>query len=237
MMNKHILDLTNQKIGRLTVLSLSDQRTPSGKIMWLCKCDCGKEHIASADTLLRAMHGRYGGSRSCGCFSREYSKTGNARRKYPQKNSRLYRIWKGMKARCYCPNTESYKRWYGAKGITVCDEWRNDFAVFQEWALNNGYADNLSIDRIDNNGNYEPTNCRWATDTMQAKNTKRDCKKVKILETNEIYKSIHECARAINVPAADISAFLHGKRKQVKGLHFVFVEIPEGMSDMEVETR
>lgn len=220
MMNKHILDLTNQKIGRLTVLSLSDQRTPSGKIMWLCKCDCGKEHIASADTLLRAMHGRYGGSRSCGCLSREYAKTGNARRKYPQKNSRLYGIWRNMKTRCYNKNDVSYQKWYGAKGISICDEWRNDFAAFQEWALSHGYADNLSIDRINSCGDYSPSNCRWATAKEQAQNTTKPGQiQIKLVETGEIFVSAKACARAVNGHATNIIQAMN-KNKPYKGLHF-----------------
>ena len=90
-----------------------------------------------------------------------------------QNNSnRLYRIWTNMKSRCYNPNASRYER-YGGRGIRVCQEWLDDFMNFYNWAMVNGYSDDLSIDRVDTNGNYEPSNCRWGTSKMQ--NTNKEC--------------------------------------------------------------
>lgn len=94
-------------------------------------------------------------------------------KKHGQYKAKIYHIYYNMKARCYNKNTPKYKDW-GARGIVICDEWKHDFEAFYNWAMDNGYRDDLSLDRIDVNGNYEPDNCRWVTMKQQARNTRRN---------------------------------------------------------------
>ena len=130
---------------------------------WKYICDCGNVGITQIST-------NHGCCPKCSKEKAVAKKTKHGESPSTGKNaSRLYRIWLGMKVRCSNPKNSAYK-YYGARGITVCDEWANDYMSFKEWALNNGYADNLSIDRIDVNGNYEPDNCTWITGLEQCYN-------------------------------------------------------------------
>lgn len=148
-----------KKYGRLTIIEI--QRVKGGKALAICECDCGNTKTTQYTNLLNNR------TKSCGCYSDECRKNKvNKHYKHNMSKDRLYHIWGSMKGRCYNSKMRNYKN-YGGRGITVCDEWRNDFLKFKEWALKNGYNECLSIDRIDVNGNYEPSNCRWVTWKVQ----------------------------------------------------------------------
>lgn len=172
-------DLTGQKFGKLTVIERAKNR---GKVIyWLCKCECG------GIIEVQSAHLKNGNTKSCGCMK------GN--KKHNMSHTRIYKIWKEMRNRCNNKKTNVYK-WYGGRGISICSEWDN-FNNFQTWAIQNGYNNNLTIDRIDVNGNYEPSNCRWATRKEQANNTTRS---IKITINNETH-TITEWAKIYNIPA------------------------------------
>lgn len=138
--------------------------------MWECKCDCGNIVFTSTNSLKR------NNTKSCGCLQKEKaaasgrssSTTHGLSRDEKGKKTRLYRIWTGIKTRCFNPNVKEFSR-YGGRGITLCEEWK-DFKVFHDWAVANGYQDDLSIDRQNLDGNYQPDNCKWVTDKVQCIN-------------------------------------------------------------------
>ena len=155
------IELVGMKIGKLLVL----ERVGSDKYrraLYRCQCDCGAIVIKTGSSLRR-------GYESCGCAIVEKAK--ELHTKHGMTNTRLFRIWGGMRQRCYNKNSKDYHN-YGERGITLCKEWEEDFMNFYNWAIVNGYQDDLSVDRIDVNGNYEPNNCRWTTPKQQANNTR-----------------------------------------------------------------
>ena len=154
--NMRCVDLTGKRFKRLTVIKRV-YREDSNLVYWLCKCDCGNKKEVRADSL------KNGSTQSCGCYAKELAT------KHGLSHHPLYSIYNSMKERTTNKNIADYK-YYGDRGIKVCKEWENDFMKFYNWAIDNGYKNGLSIDRIDVNGDYEPSNCRWSTAKEQCNN-------------------------------------------------------------------
>ena len=155
-------DYTGMKFNRLTALEPVNVNLGGRHPKWLFRCECGGMKIAYIENVVA------GKTKSCGCLHKERLVNRNKTHGLPR--DRLYIIWKGMRQRCRDPKKDHYDR-YGGRGITVCEDWE-DYAVFHRWALANGYRDDLTLDRIDVDGNYCPENCRWITQKEQMQNTR-----------------------------------------------------------------
>lgn len=193
-------DLTGRKFGRLTAIRRVG-KNKKRESLWLCQCVCGRQKIIVSTSLKK------GGTRSCGCLMKEVaSKKAKIKKMalvHGFSGSRLYEIWCGIKSRCQNPNDTCYK-YYGGRGISVCPEWQN-YLNFHDWAINNGYNDSLTIERIDNDGNYEPNNCRWITKEEQARNKRTS----RLITYNGETKSLIQWAEILNIKYSSLCNRLH----------------------------
>lgn len=206
--NRRILhcykDISNQRYSRLIVLNY--EYTNKKKAYWKCKCDCGNETIVSATAL------KSGNTKSCGCLHKEQSRI-NICKYHPKQiiyarefEKDIHTRYKCMKSRCYNKNHKAYKN-YGGRGIKVCMEWKNDFNAFYIWAINNGFKKELTLDRIDTNKDYSPTNCRWV-DNLTQQNNKRNNRYLNY--DNKKY-TISQWSRILNIPKGTIEDRLRKK--------------------------
>lgn len=178
------IDISGKKFARVTAISRSANRI--GISHWKCVCDCGNEFIVSGKSL------KSGNTKSCGCLKKEKLIENGKLKKHGLSGSETYHTWRAMKARCYNKKTESFKN-YGGRGITVCDEWRNSFQCFYDDM--GRVPKGKSIDRIDNNGNYNPSNCKYSTCKEQLNNTRAN----KIIAFNGESKNVTQWAECLGV--------------------------------------
>lgn len=193
-------DLTGKRFGRLTVIK---RDTSSKRTKWICKCDCGK--IKS----IQATHLNSGATTSCGCYQKE--KASKANKTHGYTGTSLHHRWKAIIQRCTNPKSEKYSD-YGARGITVCDEWRK-FENFLKWSLENGYNKELELDRINNDEGYYPSNCRWCT----------------VLVNNHNRRTT---AKIDNIPLRDFSNKYKFKYEQI---HYIYYRLKS--KNIEINTQ
>ena len=186
---ENIENYINKKYNRLTIKSVSGEVKGRCSTWLNCQCECGNMKVIRFDYLVN------GRTKSCGCYRKD-----NARKQSKEleihhlSNTRLFEIYRAMKRRCSEHDNKDYK-YYGGRGIRVCDEWLNSLESFAKWSYANGYNDTLTIDRIDSNGNYEPSNCRWVDNTIQANNKRNNI----FLEYNGKKKTIAQWSRDLNI--------------------------------------
>lgn len=209
--------------GKLLILDVDHTEPKRGKI-WRCLCDCGKEAYFTTSEIVS------GHRSSCPDCGRDASRTRSKKQltKHGCHGSRLYSIWRAMISRCTYKGDTNYK-YYGARGITVCSEWRSGFEPFCDWALLHGYSEDLSIDRIDPNGNYEPMNCRWATKLEQANNKRTS----KFVTVNGETHTVSQWCSILGVYKTAI--YNAEKRRGIKPEDFILSHLVSGGGVQEIE--
>lgn len=195
-MKINVNDIVGKKFGKLTVLELhhkeqlylSDGIKNGFKYFYLCQCDCGNQIVVASN------HFKYGHTNSCGCITNKHNLS----------ESRIFKLYSGIKQRCYNPKCPNFKN-YGKRNITICDEWLHNFIAFYDWAIANGYNDTLTIDRIDVNGNYCPDNCRWVNMKTQQNNRTNN----HLLTYNGVTHTINEWSEILGINRQTIKSRLH----------------------------
>lgn len=188
-------DEIGNRYAHLVVIGRAEN-TKGGNAQWLCKCDCGNTCVVNGNNLRR------GKQVSCGCYGRQVRKKNDAPAEMTKE--RLYRIWQRMNYRCYNEHSNRFST-YGGRGITVCDEWRNDYIAFRTWAMQNGYCEELTLDRIDNDVGYEPQNCRWASVKDQQRNRRNN----RMITLNGETKCVSEWCEQFGLKPSTVSMRLH----------------------------
>lgn len=219
------VDLLGKRFGKLTVVKMAEN-SKDNKTQWLCKCDCGNEKVIRTNNLTS------GQTRSCGCLIKESRAVvseklkGNKspRYKHGMCYTRIHIIHRNMKGRCYNKNDHAYPM-YGGRGIEVCKEWKDDFLNFYDWAMQSGYNDSLTIDRIDVNGNYEPNNCRWVGMKEQQNNRTNNV----FLSYNDETHTLSEWAEKIGITK---SAIYH-RYERKKPIKEILAEYVDRLDDTE----
>lgn len=208
--------MTGKKFNYLTVLSYAGKR--NGRTTWNCLCDCGKEVVVLGSSL------KSGNTKACGCHQKDgwinYKTHGKSK-------TRIYRIWQNMKNRC-SNNHDKYYKNYGGRGITVCDEWLHNFQLFYDWSVSNGYKDDLTLDRMNNNGNYCPENCRWASRTEQMNNMRAN----RILEYNGEKKTMAQWAEVVGIPRYVINSRINNYGWSIKDALEIPIQKRGGRHDL-----
>ena len=205
------IDLTGKRFGKLVCIKYAPEKRKKTISKWYCKCDCGE--FATIDT----SNLKLGHTKSCGCLIGY---------RHGESGTRLYHIWASMKSRVNNKNNSSYKN-YGERGIAICDEWQTSYKCFRNWAIDNGYRDDLTLERIDNDGKYEPKNCTWITKSQQSDNRRNA---IRIKYKGKIY-SLKEFAKSFALS----HDFVRGRHKNGFSPEEIIEGRPRGKTVVEIE--